>query len=129
MYNKVTLIGNLGADPEMKTFDSGNTVSQFTMATSESYKDKDGEKQEKTEWHSIVAWGKLAEICEKYLTKGSKVLIEGKLTTRSWEKEDGTKGYKTEVVAREMKMLGSNPQASSDNNNPAPTEEDDDLPF
>lgn len=104
MINKVTLLGNLGKDPEVKELENGKMV-KFSMATSESYKDREGNKQTKTEWHNIVVWGKLAEIAEKYLKKGSKLYLEGKITTRSWEDEGQTK-YMTEIVAREFTMLG-----------------------
>jgi single-strand DNA-binding protein len=103
--NKVTLIGNLGADPEIKHLESGATVANFTMATSESWKDKNsGEKKEKTEWHRITVWRKLAEICGEYLHKGSKIYLEGKLQTRSWE-ADGQKKYITEIIANDIKFL------------------------
>jgi single-strand DNA-binding protein len=104
--NKVILVGNLGADPEIKYFPSGDAVCNFSVATSETWKDKDsGEKKEKTEWHRIATYRKLAEICGKYLSKGSMVYIEGKLQTRSWEK-DGVTRYTTEIIASEMQMLG-----------------------
>lgn len=95
--NKVILVGNLGDDPEIRTMQSGDKVANFSLATSEKWS-KDGEKKEKTEWHRVVLFGKLAEIAEKYLTKGSKVYIEGKLQTRSWEDNNGNKKYSTEVV-------------------------------
>jgi single-strand DNA-binding protein len=106
MYNKVTLIGRLGKDPEVKTLSTGATVANFSMATTESYKDKNGEKKETTEWHNIVIWNKLADIVKQYVHKGDLIMIEGKITTRSWEK-DGVTRYSTEIVAHEMKMLGS----------------------
>lgn len=103
--NKVILIGNLGADPEIRHLQNGVSVANFRIATSETYKDKTtGEKREQTEWHSIVAWRGLAEITEKYLKKGSKVYVEGKLRTRKWEK-DGIDRYTTEVQADEMNLL------------------------
>lgn len=105
--NKVILVGRLGKDPEVRNLDNGATVANFTIATSESYKDKTtGEKKEVTEWHNIVLWRALAEISQKYLHKGDLVYIEGKLRTRSWEKEGITR-YTTEVVADNMTMLGS----------------------
>lgn len=105
--NKVILVGNLGQDPEMKYFPSGDAVCNFSIATSESWKDKQtGEKVEKTEWHRIVAFRRLAEICGEYLSKGRQVYIEGKLQTRSWEK-DGVTRYTTEIVASTMQMLGA----------------------
>ena len=105
--NKVILIGNVGADPELRYTPGGTAVSNFNMATNESWTDSGGEKQERTEWHRIVVWGRLAEICNQYLRKGSKVYIEGRLQTRSWEGQDGQKRYTTEVVARDMQMLDS----------------------
>ena len=104
--NKVMLIGRLGQDPEVKHATTGTAVASFTIATSENWKDKSGEKQEKTEWHKIVAFGRTAEICGEYLTKGRQVYIEGKLQTRQWDK-DGEKRYTTEVVANVMQMLGT----------------------
>lgn len=105
--NKVILVGRLGKDPEVRNLDNGATVANFTIATSESYKDKTtGEKKEVTEWHNIVLWRGLAEVAQKYLHKGDMVYIEGKLRTRSWEKEGITR-YTTEIVADNMTMLGS----------------------
>lgn len=104
--NKVILVGNLGKDPEVRTIESGKKVANFSLATSETYKDRDGNKKEKTEWHSVVLWDKLAEIAEKYLSKGSTVYIEGKLQTRSWDDKDGNKRYTTEVVGQNLTMLG-----------------------
>lgn len=105
--NKVILIGNIGADPELRYTPNGSAVSNFNIATNESWNDKSGERQERTEWHRIVVWGRMAEICNQYLRKGSKVFIEGRLQTRSWEGQDGQKRYTTEVVARDMQMLDS----------------------
>lgn len=100
------LIGNLGADPEVRHLQNGASVANFRIATSETYKDKTtGEKREQTEWHSIVAWRGLAEITEKYLRKGSKVYVEGKLRTRKWQDKDGVERYTTEIHADEMNML------------------------
>lgn len=105
--NKVIIVGNLGEDPNARALPSGGAVSNFRVATSEEWKDKQtGDKQSRTEWHSLVAFGKLAEICNQYLHKGSKVYIEGSLRTRQWEKE-GQKHYTTEIVASEMQMLDS----------------------
>jgi single-strand DNA-binding protein len=105
--NKVILVGRLGKDPEVRNLENGATVANFTIATSESYKDRTtGEKKEVTEWHNIVLWRGLAEISQKYLHKGDQVYIEGKLRTRSWEK-DGVTRYTTEVVADNMTMLGA----------------------
>src|SRR6266568_1205745 len=104
--NKVILVGRLGKDPEIRSTPSGTSVAKFSMATDDRYTDKSGEKQERTEWHNIVAWGKLAEICGQYLRKGKLVYIEGSIRTDSWEdKESGQKKYRTEIVANTMKML------------------------
>ena len=105
MINKAIIIGNLGGDPEIRYTTNGNAVCNFSVATTEKWRGQDGQMQEQTEWHRVTAWGKLAEICNQYLTKGSRVYIEGKLQTRSYEK-DGSTRYVTEIVAREMKMLG-----------------------
>ena len=105
MVNKVILIGNLGSDPEIKYTTSGNAVATFNIATTDRWKGQDGQMQESTEWHRIVAWQRLAEICGEYLNKGSKVYIEGKLQTRKWQDQSGNDRYTTEIVAREMKML------------------------
>ncbi len=103
--NRVQLIGNLTRDPEMKQIPGGQTVTSFGVATNLSWTDKDGNKQDKAEFHNIVAWRKLAEICGQYLKKGSKVFVEGRLQTRDWEAEDGSKRYRTEIVADNMIML------------------------
>ena len=105
--NKVILIGNLGQDPELRYTGSGTAVCNMRLATNESYKDSNGELVEKTEWHSVVAWARLAEICGEYLKKGSQVYFEGSLQTRQWEDRDGNTRYTTEVKAREMMMLDS----------------------
>jgi single-strand DNA-binding protein len=104
--NKVILVGNLGADPELRYTNTGTAVANFRIATNEQWTDKNGEKQERVEWHQIVAWSKLGEICGKYLKKGRSVYIEGRLQTRSWEDQQGNKRYTTEVVAQTMQMLG-----------------------
>ncbi len=104
--NKVILIGNLGADPEMKNFDSGTVMARINIATTEVYRDRDGNKQERTEWHRVILWQKLAEIAEKYLKKGDQVYIEGSLRTRSYE-QDGQTKYITEIRGDNMTMLGS----------------------
>lgn len=104
--NKVMLIGNLGKDPEVRAIPSGIKVANFSIATSESYTGKDGNKVEKTEWHNIVMWRGLADVAEKYLKKGSPVFIEGRLQTRSWDDQSGNKRYTTEIVADNMVMLG-----------------------
>lgn len=104
--NKVILIGHLGADPEVKTITGGNTVARLSVATSEKWTDRDGNKQERTEWHRVNAWGKLAELCQKYLSKGRQVYVEGRLQTRSWEDQQGQKKYATEIVANAVQFLG-----------------------
>jgi len=105
MVNKAMLIGRLGKDPDVKYTPDGSMVTNFNLATDEQWKDKNGEKVQKTEWHKIVTFGKLAEICGNYLKKGSLVFIEGRIQTRSWEDKDGVKRFTTEIVAKEMKML------------------------
>ena len=106
--NKVILVGRLGTDPEVKTVSGGNTVARLSVATSENWTDREGQKQERTEWHRIVVWGKLAELCGKYLAKGRQVYLEGRLQTRSWEDQQGQKKYTTEVVASTIQFLGGN---------------------
>ena len=147
MLNQAQIIGRLGKDPEVRTTTSGQTVANFTLATSEKYKDRDGVQQEKTEWHSCVAWGKLAEIIGQYPKKGDLLFVQGKIETRSWEK-DGAKQYKTEINVSEMKMLGGGkrddggqrfderrrepaPRSSGYGSGraPNPTPSDDDIPF
>ena len=123
MVNKVILVGNLGKDPEVKYTQSGKAVCNFSIATTERYN-----KEDHTEWHNIVAWGKLAEICGEYLAKGSRVYIEGKITTRKWEDKEGITRYTTEIIAREMKML-SKKQEEDTNNYNHPNPNDDDVPF
>ena len=110
--NKVILVGNLGKDPELRYTASGTAVANFSLATTERYKDRDGNSQEKTEWHNIVVWRQLAEICGKYLTKGKQVYLEGKIQTRSYDDRDGNKRYITEIVVDQMQMLG---RAGDDN--------------
>ena len=113
MINKAILVGNLGRDPEVRYTPSGTAVANFTVATTDRWKDKTtGEMKEQTEWHRIVAWGRLGEICGEYLSKGRQVYIEGRIQTRSWEK-DGVTRYTTEIVAQEMKMLGSKDSGNS----------------
>ena len=144
MINKVQLIGNLGADPEVRTFESGTMAANFTLATSDSYTNKKGEKVTNTEWHNISVIGKLAEIVEKYFKKGAQAYIEGSLKTRSWDDKDGNKRYITEVVVRDfghtVRLLGrkdENNQAQSSSAaeqkssvaDGLDVEPDDDLPF
>ncbi|MBU0481409.1 MAG: single-stranded DNA-binding protein [Proteobacteria bacterium] len=134
MINKAILIGNLGGDPEMRYTQSGSAVANFNLATTETWT-KDGKKEEKTEWHRIVAFQRLGEICGEYLSKGSRVYIEGKIQTRQWEDRDGNKRYTTEIVAREMKMLS--PRGSGGDQMPSYNDEPplpepsmgDDVPF
>ena len=123
--NKVILIGNLGKDPEVKYLDNGVAVANLSLATSENYKNKDGEKVTQTEWHDIVLWRGLAEVAEKYLNKGSSVYIEGKLRTNKWVDKDENTRYKTEVLADKLTMLGrsQNQEQSSESTS------EDDLPF
>jgi len=144
--NKVILVGNLGADPDTRYMPSGGAVTNLSLATSESWKDKEsGEQKERTEWHKVAMFGRLAEISAEYLRKGSQVYIEGKLRTRKWQDRDGNDRYTTEVIADEMQMLGGrggsapmggNPggergPARSSGGSPAPAadEFDDDIPF
>jgi len=134
--NKVILVGNLGKDPEVKYLDNGVAVANFSLATTENYKNKEGEKVSQTEWHNIVLWRGLAEVAEKWLKKGSSVYIEGKIKTRKWEDKDGNTRYNTEILADNMTMLGG--KSNADSTSPVSSEsttskssEDtaDDLPF
>lgn len=139
--NKAILIGRLGSDPEVRYTPSGVAVANFNIATSEEWKDKDsGEKKERTEWHRIVAWSKLGEICGEYLSKGRQVYIEGRIQTRSWEDRDGNKRYTTEIVATDVQFLGgrdagsgakasSGASASNYESSSIQAPEDDDIPF
>ncbi len=134
--NKVTLIGNLGKDPELRYTNSGVPVATFSLATNETWKDQEGNVQERTEWHNIVAWQKLAEICGEWLKKGNKVYIEGRIQTRSWDdKNTGQKRYSTEIIANDMIMLdpkgstGRLPETPSAEPEKSGAVEKDDLPF
>jgi len=131
--NKVLLIGRLGKDPELKYTPAGAAVANFSLATSERWKDKEGNKQEKTEWHNIVAWNKQAEVMGEYLRKGSLVFIEGKNQTRSWDDTEGKKHYKTEVKVWSFEFLDSKKEIAPDkpfkDEPPASEPEDDSLPF
>ena len=134
--NKVLLIGRLGQDPELKYTQSGIAVTKFSVATSQQWKDQDGNTQDKTEWHNVVAWRRLAEICAEYLKKGSKVYLEGGLSTSSWEDENKKKHYRTEVVLNDMIMLDSKGAGGSDSSGSSAVSDissesskDDDLPF
>lgn len=129
--NKVQLIGRLGRDPEIKYTPSGAAVANFSIATNESWTGKDGKKQEKSEWHKIVAWNKLAELCGEYLSKGREVYIEGKLQTREYEGKDGSKRYVTEVVAQSVQFLGGGepkPEPKTDSAQ-VPDYDDSEIPF
>jgi single-strand DNA-binding protein len=144
--NKVILVGNLGADPTMRYTPSGTAVVNFNIATTEKFTNRNGERESRTEWHRIVAWSKLAEICNQYLKKGKQVYIEGRLQTRTWEDNSGNKRTSTEVVANNMVMLGRvgdmgdvpaqdfpaddfSQAPSGENASQAPAGDDDDLPF
>ncbi|NIA26820.1 MAG: single-stranded DNA-binding protein [Desulfobulbaceae bacterium] len=139
--NKVIIVGNLGGDPETRYMPSGSAVTNLTVATNESWKDKQtGEQKERTEWHKVAAFGKLAEIMAEYLRKGSQVYIEGKLRTRKWQDKDGKDRWTTEIVADEMQMLGGrggggsapmnqDPGPASAPAQPGPDDFDDDIPF
>ena len=132
--NKVILIGNLGKDPEVKYLDNGVAVANFSLATTENYKNKEGEKVSQTEWHNIVLWRGLAEVAEKYLKKGANVYIEGKISNRSYDDKDGVKKYISEVVGREIKLLGKAPEqpgvvTEKINTTEKNTSTEDDLPF
>lgn len=124
MVNKVILVGNVGSDPEVKSVGESK-VANFSFATSETYKDKNGDKKTITEWHRIVIWRGLAEIVERYVKKGDKLYLEGKIQTRSWDDKDGTKKFSTEIVVSDMKMLGS--VKKEENSNPAPMPPEDSL--
>lgn len=133
--NKVILIGNLGKDPEVRSVAGGKSVANFSIATTEKYKDKGGETITNTEWHNIVAWSPLAELCDKYLKKGSKIALDGKIQTRSWDDKDGQKKYTTEIVMKNMEFLGGKessgqPQESRKAQEAVPVDdESNDLPF
>ncbi len=130
MLNKAILIGNLGADPETRYMQDGTCVCNIRIATTERFKNRNGEKQERTEWHRVVLWGKLGEIANQYLHKGSQVYIEGRIETRKWQDRDGNDRYTTEIRARDMKMLGGRgadeaPRPSRQEESPAAASADD----
>ena len=119
--NKAILIGNLGRDPELRHTQSGQGVASFNIATSENWTDKSGERQERTEWHRIVAWGKTGELCAQYLSKGRTVYVEGRIQTRDWEDKEGIKRYTTEIVANTVQFLGGPRSESSGNGGGSPS--------
>ena len=129
--NKVILIGHLGSDPEKRFMPNGNATCRYSVATSETWKDKNGEKQEHTEWHRIVMFGKIAETACEYLKKGAAVYIEGRLRTQEWTDKENIKRYTTEIIADTMKMLGKRDKAEAKTNNSTQpdTDIDDDIPF
>ena len=132
--NKVILVGNLGKDPEVRHLDNGVAVANFSLATTENYKNKAGERVSQTEWHNIVVWRGLAEVAEKYLKKGASVYIEGKIKTRKWEDKEGNTRYNTEILADNMTMLGGKPSSESSAPSSVPTPDStadkaEDLPF
>lgn len=141
MINKAILLGNVGQDPEVRTTQSGQSVATIRFATSEKVKDKDGNWNERTEWHTVVAWGKLAEIVQKYAPKGKQLYIEGRLQTRKWQDKNGQDRYSTEIVAETIKLLGGNgggnhatphDNAASPNTSNASSSapfDDEDIPF
>ncbi len=123
--NKVIVIGNLGANPDVRALPSGQNVANFSLATTERFTDRNGAKQERTDWHRIVAFGRLADTCERFLSKGCQVYIEGRLSTRQYEAKDGSgKRYRTEIVARQLRLLGNRT-----NGNTSKAETSDDIPF
>jgi len=135
--NKVILVGNLGADPEVRYLNTGTAVANFRMATTQNIKNKEGEREARTEWHRVVAFGRLAEICGEYLNKGKQVYVEGRLRTRSWDDRDGNKRWTTEIIATTMQMLGSpGDQKAVEGEIPdfegepdAGSDQEDDIPF
>ena len=129
MINKAILIGNLGADPEIRYTQGGDQVATFNLATTERWKGQDGQMQESTEWHRIVVWKRLAEICGEYLSKGSRVYIEGKIQTRKWQDQHGNDRYTTEIVAREMKMLSPRGSSEGESYPEPPGGMGSDIPF
>jgi single-strand DNA-binding protein len=127
--NKVILLGRLGADPEVRYTSSGTAVTNFRMATSTMFTNKEGQKEEKTDWHRVVAFGRLGEICGEYLAKGKQVYIEGRLQTRDWEDKDGNKRWITEVIAQNMQLLGApGERVGSSPSEPPPIDEVPDVP-
>lgn len=132
MVNKVILLGNVGNDPEVSYIDNETCVASFSIATSETYKDKEGEKKTNTEWHNIVAWRHLGKLAENYITKGKQIYVEGKITTRSWDDKEGNKRYSTEIVAKSIQLLGKKEDGTAYSKPPPPSTEDapdEETPF
>ena len=129
--NKAMIIGNLGSDPELRYTQNQTPVATFSVASTERWKDSDGNKQEHTEWHRVVVWKGLAEVCNEHLSKGSKIFIEGKLRTRKWEDQDGNIRYSTEIIARDLEMLGGRQEETTSQPNGENVEPPmpDDVPF
>jgi single-strand DNA-binding protein len=125
--NKVILIGNLGKDPELRSTPGGQSVCNFSLATSEQWTDKAGEKHERTEWNRVVFWGKPAEIIKQYAQKGQRLYVEGKLQTRSWDDKDGSKKYSTEIVGSDFMLLSGKGQGQAEQ--PAQMQPEDEMPF
>ena len=126
--NKVILVGNLGKDPEVKYLDSGVAVANFSLATTENYKNKEGERVSQTEWHNVVLWRGLAEVAEKFLKKGSNIYIEGKIKTRKWEDKDGNTRYSTEILGDNMTMLGGKSNSEDSSKQPLSNDSTNDFP-
>lgn len=126
--NKVILVGNLGKDPEVKYLDSGVAVANFSLATTENYKNKEGERVSQTEWHNVVLWRGLAEVAEKFLKKGSNIYIEGKIKTRKWEDKDGNTRYSTEILGDNMTMLGGKLNSEDSSKQPLSNDSTNDFP-
>jgi single-strand DNA-binding protein len=136
MVNKVILIGNLGRDPELRSTASGQPVANFSLATNRRWRDRDGNRQEQTEWHNIVCWGRQAEVAAQYLTKGKQIYVEGRIQTRSWEdRQSGEKRYRTEIVCENFQMLGQRGDVDSGSSSYGEPDAgdsepvDDDIPF
>ena len=127
--NKVILVGNLGKDPEVKYLDNGVAVANFSLATTENYKNKEGERVSQTEWHNVVLWRGLAEVAEKYLKKGASVYVEGKIKTRKWEDKEGVTRYSTEILGDNMTMLGGKSTSATIAEHDSQSSSKDDLPF
>jgi single-strand DNA-binding protein len=127
--NRVMIIGHLGRDPEMRYTPSGRPVTSFSVATTRSWANAEGERRDETEWFNVVAWGSLAEICKDYLRKGQQVYVEGRLQTRGWDDGEGKRHFRTELVAHEMIMLGGRQPAALEEEAEEPVEESDDFPF